>query len=785
MRTQKLSTSFSKNLHLQSSRSSDGSCQEIQSDRPTPINNSGKRLIFKTNSSQMKRSISQTSKNSLLIRSSISPIKPEFNFKDNSKLSELCNKIFDNNSLVKSEQIIETSPYEDKESISYNKTLINKIQLPKPVNVSTKIKNSHILVENTIENQSSAGHSKNINSIESGAIGIFDSLSHYKYSKGDSKYDEIQDLRKQVAMLKQENSKLKQELRDIDEFRIALEHKRNLEEFNERRCDLLKGQLIKQRRYIDYLSSSVKLTKKFYRDSVNILDFLLELNDKYINCDNVNKQAILSYLKDKENQKNKAPNSTSTQAELNLKSINDIYSEMGSNKEEFRKFMENFNEAYIKAREIYEPDDEMKKVVGIIDGDTIHVKNPSALQKKLKYHNLLGQFFRQHKKIFPIYTIFNDFDSKDKDDFGNFVGHLIAMSKKIDEVIGKINNFELIRHDKFIPNDTPKFLIDHAAIIENYFGKNGAKKRIFLNGEEILKTEKILSNLLNEIINMHRIFIVDKNLITVDLVLNIEENLRISIEQLLCLGIFTHCADSTKQSISVINKIDRQDVKEISSPNANVNSLERLGKFGISIYKKDEESLRNFDHYSSEIQRLFSKLELILNKNKEEGISNDAVVRGINHLKNLYKILFLNQKDNILSKNIKELELKFLREYAAIITTDSKRMEKFVNDKSDNINHFVNIVEVDIKLMIKAFEPLELSDCENKDAWVVFRQQFKQHSNDIMNLLQKIMNPKTNFLLSEVSALENIYKKEYQKIEEDYCYLSQRMNGLQISVNSF
>jgi len=264
----------------------------------------------------------------------------------------------------------------------------------------------------------------------------------------------------------------------------------------------------------------------------------------------------------------------------------------------------------------------------------------------------------------------------------------------------------------------------------------------------------------------------------VELVLGMEETLRECITNLISLGIPIHTAVDTREQLFVLNKLDRSDAKDIPSPVSNGTALERFGKHSISIYNKEQEILRFYDEYCNSVTKNMSFIEEKMNTLK----LTDEFGRSISNLKGYYGLLLVFYKDQQLISKVKELELKYLREYLSIVITDSARMEKFVSNKCDYINKFMNSFNDSLVYMKESFDVLDLSDGGNRDSWKNFQFKFKRQWKDITDQLDRLMNPKTNIMQNEIINLEDIYKREYQKIEEDIHYFSNRLINLQIAV---
>ena len=79
-------------------------------------------------------------------------------------------------------------------------------------------------------------------------------------------------MKEENKILKNQLNSKKTELQEVDEFKIAM---KNIElsstDFNEKRINCLKGQLLKQQKYIKKLEKTFKLMKIFHEDSKNFM----------------------------------------------------------------------------------------------------------------------------------------------------------------------------------------------------------------------------------------------------------------------------------------------------------------------------------------------------------------------------------------------------------------------------------------------------------------------------------------------------------------------------------
>ena len=109
----------------------------------------------------------------------------------------------------------------------------------------------------------------------------FESKAGLEPRRYDSRFEEIKQLRHENETLKKRIVELEREIKTVDEFKVALEEKKEPKDFNEKRVAMLKAQIGKQKKYIKNLLKSICLLKKFYRDSLGVLNLFQGLNAKY------------------------------------------------------------------------------------------------------------------------------------------------------------------------------------------------------------------------------------------------------------------------------------------------------------------------------------------------------------------------------------------------------------------------------------------------------------------------------------------------------------------------
>ena len=95
----------------------------------------------------------------------------------------------------------------------------------------------------------------------------------------NSRFKEVQELKRQLKVVKKDNAYLRKQFKQIDEFRLAMDQKADLRNFSEKRVNMLKSHISRQRRHITNLNETLRLTRLFHKDLLNVLQFLIELSE--------------------------------------------------------------------------------------------------------------------------------------------------------------------------------------------------------------------------------------------------------------------------------------------------------------------------------------------------------------------------------------------------------------------------------------------------------------------------------------------------------------------------
>lgn len=611
------------------------------------------------------------------------------------------------------------------------------------------------------------------------------SISRSPYLKVDSKFNEILELQKRVKELEKQNEELRLEYKAIDEFKLAMARKTKLQDFHEKRIDLLKAQVSRQKRYIDLLHNSFKQTKTFHKDLMSVLDYLTELDKKYMRGN-----ILLGELEkeESENQKSVQPTTKPSTADV-YNILYGVFQEK-NNTEEFEKFILNFNEAYDKIKHVQQTNEEVASMYTVTmqllkSEDLLENKINPEYQKKIKYTYLLKRFIEKYKRLFPSFMTWSDYNMKEKQSFTGFLQKLEKMSFKIKDVFHKISAFDLLRHNNFCYNDEiPDLLIENTVEFEQYFNVSNKGKRLWLNAKEITALEKSLSLLLSQLMRFQRSLFLEKGKITVQQVFELEEQIRLNVEKLLCLGISTD-VDSTKGGkIVVVNKLYDQGYKQakLLLDDKQVSLKDRIEKFSLEVYSWEEENLKKFEYaktgadlYLQKMSKLLSELQSSHNKSAQlEDV--DKFKLHLDHICERYKEIHMVGK-------LKDLQIRYYKEYTNLLTTDSLELESFVKTKAMGIDAFFKKISDGLRELRypyeRLFEQVEGNNPKNRKEFCVAFQKFFDETTERVN---RVFGASSNSLESDVKDLESSFRPQFERLQSTLNYFSERLSNISLKV---
>lgn len=580
----------------------------------------------------------------------------------------------------------------------------------------------------------------------------------YKFTPRDSKFNEIQSLRFQKAELERQNEVLNTQINEVDEFGIVLNKKVRSENFNEKRCDILKACIQKQKRYIDYLNSSMKLSKKFYKDMLQVLKFLIDIDHKYV-----------------KNRKPENPNDPENEAlDVANKLLLELYREMGGS-DVLKTFLREFNDAYDKFKKSNVANEEVSKVFNTNKeineiSNSLASKLNNKAQKKIKYNNNIGEFVQKYHRLFPVYTVFNDIELKEKKQFSDFLQSLVKVSAKTDEIFKKIKNFNMLKHTDFNFNDDiPSKIIDNTVNFEYYFNNSNKSKRIFLNSKEIMNVEKNLSVLLDHLIMFHNSLLLKKEDITLNTIFDLQQELRLNIERILLLGIDTTADFSTRDKIILV---DPKSGGEIQSGFLK-NEFTKEKNYFFQIYNEEYEFLKDFNNLKNLTNKVFDDIT---------GIAKDLNSQDLNvnlrHLRYLLDTTHIQYHDISMVTKLKDYELSYIREYSKRIVEEMETLNAHMSDKISDIDETLNSANNSVKqlnqLVEFSFEYLGGDGKKKLD----FIKDFKRITKDILDSTAKLLKKKPEGNRSEIQALDEALKVQIDKIYKDFKMNSEKMQDL-------
>jgi len=577
---------------------------------------------------------------------------------------------------------------------------------------------------------------------------------HYRYNKTDSKFFEIIDLKNRNETLLKENKQLKNDLVEIDEFEEVLRKKTKIEDFNEKRCDILKACVRKQKRYIDYMNKTFRMTKIFYKDLQHVLEFLKELEDKYFN-------SKFQFNKDEL----KSIESISSQVDMAARGLSEIYKQLG-NTTTIKNYLTNFNEAYNQLKNMDEKNMEIEELFNFVSDKS----KPDGTQT-VKYNYALKKFINQYKNLFPIYTVFNEFELKDKIHFSTFLEQITLISEKISNVFGRIKNFDLLRNANFISQaNIPELLKQNKVTFKEYFDEKNPNKRIHLDGEAVHKVEKSLAFLLNNLIKFHNSLILKKEEICVDDILELQETLRVNIENLLLLGINTTFDFSWNDKVIVVSSTNQEKnqqnyFKENSFPEKN---------FLFESYAKEFDNIDKFQALKNDIQNLFDESV------KNSQTTSEDFNSTMETMKVQIEKLQIYTHDIGLISRLKDIEIKFLREYSHVVINNVEKLKTFVDEKTCLLDSFIKDLNTQLKELDRWFEITWQNPKDFKNR-LQFQRRFKKFYQEVGEKISMILTKQKNSMY--LGDLQNTLELGIAEIKRELQRNSKRFQEIDIRIN--
>ena len=592
-----------------------------------------------------------------------------------------------------------------------------------------------------------------------------------KFLSIDSKFQEIQELKKKNFCLKRKMLSLENELNGSDEFvhcSFRKTNENNLENFNEKRIAILKGQIAKQKKCIKNLHKSMRLIKKFYRDMTSILLLFKNLDIKY--ADMLKNSDKLIWKRTKNNIRNDLSILKDLDEKQKSESLQQIF-HGSKNAEVLEKFMNNFNEAYEKVKGFERKNEELKKIFDITDAEI--TKEYKEKVKKIKYNYLLREFIQKYSKYLPIKTFFDILEPKDKDSIDCQITKLIKLMSRIEEVFQQISSFEKLKKNSFYSKlSIPERFKENIVSFEKFMNENQKKINMMLDSKEIFETESSLSFLLRDLSNLQIDFSLKKNPISLEQVMNLQKSLRKNIEKLLELGIVLN--DDEDPLIILHNEAGFLNGSNIKDKN-----IENIS-FKTEMYKNENNCNHDFQTIHTFLQESVNDIEENIGPSL-----NEANKKKLHKFK--YFLITSNKfyEQKKITSFLKELELEMQIQRIDLINKGFDTMKMQIVDKTKFFEEFLQTIIEKFEKLSKDFDlKFENIIDDKKNSVFSFGKKVQKILKLILVNAQKTINHNNNLERNvNLVSLESEYKVKIQVIEDKWNSFIKRINNILEKLN--
>ena len=482
----------------------------------------------------------------------------------------------------------------------------------------------------------------------------------------NSRLKEIHILQIENKFLKQQLLGKKIELEDIDQFKIAMNNVNfdSTANFNEKRVNCLKGQIIKQQKYIKKLEKTFKLMKIFYEDSKSFMSLFIELSSK-------------NQEKNKAKSRNKFPaNIEETLQRMDsdvFKQSVDKLMKNFKNPDLLKDFMENFNNAYKNILTCERSNEEFQGLFKKTRTNEKNQKNP------LEYQNPITVFVEKYKKFFNIKTVLDVIEPMETERITVNFENLLTLSKKVESLFNKLNSIDIFRNNDFYI-DSNQFLSEenHVNFVE-FLSKNSQTHFLTLKYQEIMNLESRLANLLNELIHFEYDLIYQKEEINLIKLSNLQEKLRNNIEKLIELGV--RLSDTEDANLLYILEKNTKHERE---------TTREKNDLIVMIGKNSEEIKRDFKNCCIYIKEFMVNLP-------ESVVNDETQQKKIKKIDFLIDVLIAIFEQKDVFHQILELDLRKQKETIELLKEGIAEVQVFFEEKNNNYTKF--FLELQNKLM--------------------------------------------------------------------------------------
>lgn len=553
---------------------------------------------------------------------------------------------------------------------------------------------------------------------------------HIEAYFSQSRFQEINSLQNENKYLKTKLDCSQSQLKEVDEFKIAINSFKSPENFNEKRINCLKGQLLKQQKYIKHLEKTIKLMKLFHEDSKSFLSLFIDISSE-------NQDKIKTKFKFK------PPISIDESLiKLDSDSLKESLDKLMRNFKHpdlLKEFMENFNVGFNKMITLERDNEEFKAIF-----KTSKEKSDKTI-RKLEYQNPITAFVDKYRSFFKIKTIFDVIEPKEKERISTNFEHLLVLNRKLEGVFKKINSIDIFKNNDFYVN--PK--TEDFASQENrdqfidFLAHNSQTHFIGMNYDEIMSLETGLANLLNDLIYFEYDFIYQKEEITLRKINNVQQKLRKGIERLIELGV--RLSDTDDANLLYVLEKKVQNEREIMQKSKEKNELY------VFIASKTEEIKREFKNCCIYIKEFMVNLP-------ENVLQDELQQKKIKKIDFIVDILISIFEQKEVFAQILELDLIKQKETIDLIKEAIIELQIFFEKKNNNYHQFFSDIQN------KLYEISSTVDVLANNKNDVFFKRMKKKFDQVLEFFAKLPFENPSEKRMKMSRLLEEYELKFNSL---------------------
>lgn len=523
-------------------------------------------------------------------------------------------------------------------------------------------------------------YNKSLNDLKDSSISTLSKkklmITEQKYSP-NSRLKEINSLQKENEILKKKLLFQTNALEEVDEFRYSMKELEFSTNFNEKRVNSLKAQILKQQNYITKLEKTFKLMRIFFNDSKSFLNLFIEISSKY-------QEKLKSRTKDK----------TVLSLDENLQKMDaetfkealDKLIRTNKNPDLFKEFIENFNKSF---KLILKYERSNKEFEGLFRKTELksaekNEKNPlDNKRNNLIYQNPIESFVEKYKSCFNIKTFFNILEPKETEKISVNFENLLVLMKKVEDLFKKLDTFDNFKNNEFYFNtNDDSFKLSH----ENYenftdFLISISKTNfIGLNYSKIMEVESDLSLLLNDLVHFEYDFIYKKNEISLNKIVSLQERLRKNVKKLIELGV--RLSETEDANLLYLLEKNVKGEREILFKN-NVKK-NNVPYFLLAL--KSEEIKKDFKNCCIYIKEFMINLP-------ENVLQDEIQQKKIKKIDYLVDLLTSIYEQNEVFNQILELDLYKQKETNDHLKDSISEIQTFFTQRNNNFNQFFSNIK--------------------------------------------------------------------------------------------